>query len=75
MKSLGVDVALNYKNYKTVDEIKEVLKDGVDVYFDNVGGMITDAIMDVINIRARIVICGQISQYNGGLDNPEMGPR
>ncbi|RHW74788.1 NADP-dependent oxidoreductase [Colwellia sp. RSH04] len=48
---------------------------GVDVYFDNVGGMITDAALTSLNLRARVVICGQISQYNGGLDTPEVGPR
>ena len=55
-------------------EIKR-LTGGVDVYFDNVGGMVTDAIIPVINRRARIVICGQISQYSGGLETPEPGPR
>ena len=47
----------------------------MDVYFDNVGGWITDAIIPIINRRARIVICGTISQYSGGLDTPELGPR
>ncbi len=46
---------------------------GIDVYFDNVGGALTDAVFRFINIGARIVICGQISQYN--LTRPEMGPR
>jgi NADPH-dependent curcumin reductase CurA len=55
-------------------EIKR-LTGGVDVYFDNVGGMVTDAIIPLINRRARIVICGQISQYSGGLETPELGPR
>jgi NADPH-dependent curcumin reductase CurA len=47
----------------------------VDVYFDNVGGWITDAIIPIINRRARIVICGTISQYSGGLDTRGLGPR
>jgi len=42
---------------------------------DNTGGMITDAVFELINLRARVIICGQISQYLGGLDNPELGPR
>jgi NADPH-dependent curcumin reductase CurA len=42
---------------------------------DNVGGWITDAIIPLINLRARVIICGQITQYNGGLDAPETGPR
>ena len=47
--------------------------EGVDVYFDNVGGHITDAVMEHINTGARISVCGQISQYN--LAEPEMAPR
>jgi NADPH-dependent curcumin reductase CurA len=42
---------------------------------DNVGGWIADAVIPIINRRARIVICGAISQYSGGLDAPELGPR
>jgi len=37
--------------------------------------MITDAVLQSLNLRARIIVCGQISQYDGGLDNPENGPR
>jgi NADPH-dependent curcumin reductase CurA len=76
--TLGLDWAIDYKAHPDAAslcaEIKK-LTGGVDVYFDNVGGMITDAIIPLINRRARIVICGTISQYSGGLDNPELGPR
>jgi NADPH-dependent curcumin reductase CurA len=44
-----------------------------DVYFDNVGGEVSDAVSPLINHGARIVICGQISLYN--LDRPDVGPR
>ena len=74
LNELGFDAAFNYK---TVDDyyekLKELCPDGIDVYFDNVGGAITDAVFPLINLRARIVICGQISQYN--LEKPELGPR
>ncbi|MFZ6676643.1 NADP-dependent oxidoreductase [Undibacterium sp. Tian12W] len=75
---LGADWALDYKAYSSDETLsQEILKltGGVDVYFDNVGGMVTDAILPIIKRRARIIICGQISQYNGGLDVAEMGPR
>lgn len=76
--TLGADWAVDYKAFNDADalgaEIRR-LAGGVDVYFDNVGGMATDAVIPLINRRARIVICGQISQYNGGLDAPELGPR
>ena len=71
---LGFDAAINYK---TAPDIKKAIKDacpnGVDIYFDNVGGEISDAIMPLINYKARIVLCGQISQYN--MSKPETGPR
>jgi NADPH-dependent curcumin reductase CurA len=76
--TLGLDWALDYKAFESSDALSAAIKDvagGVDVYFDNVGGWITDAIIPIINRRARIVICGTISQYSGGLDAPELGPR
>jgi NADPH-dependent curcumin reductase CurA len=54
-------------------KLRELCPNGIDVYFDNVGGAITDAVLRLINTRARVSICGQISQYN--LEQPEMGPR
>jgi NADPH-dependent curcumin reductase CurA len=71
---LGFDAAFNYKttnNY--VEKLKELCPDGVDVYFDNVGGPITDAVIPLLNTHARISVCGQISQYN--VEKPETGPR
>ncbi|MGH9719806.1 MAG: NADP-dependent oxidoreductase [Bryobacteraceae bacterium] len=68
------DAAFNYKT--TTDysaKVKELCPKGVDVYFDNAGGAITDAVMQRLNPLARIAICGQISQYN--LEQPEVGPR
>jgi NADPH-dependent curcumin reductase CurA len=71
---LGLDGAFNYKttsDYKA--KIKELCPNGVDVYFDNVGGAITDAVLVNLSLHARVSICGQISLYN--LEKPEMGPR
>lgn len=71
---LGFDGAFNYKAVSDYyEKLRELCPSGVDVYFDNVGGAITDAVFRLINTRARISICGQISQYN--LEKPEMGPR
>ncbi len=78
-ETIGIDEVINYKNHpsakKMVQELQKVCPQGIDIYYDNVGGYITDAIFEHININARIIICGQISQYSGGLDAPEMGPR
>ena len=66
--------AFNYKTTKNyVEKLNELCPKGIDVYFDNVGGTITDAVIPLLNTRARLSICGQISQYN--LEKPETGPR
>lgn len=73
-EELGFDKAFNYKTARNYyRKLKELCPNGIDIYFDNVGGAITDAVFRLINVRARLVICGQISQYN--LERPEMGPR
>ncbi|MCU7554016.1 NADP-dependent oxidoreductase [Alteromonas sp. ASW11-19] len=61
---LGFDGAIDYKNSSVKDGLKTHCPNGVDVYFDNVGGDILDTVLTRINLRARIVICGAISQYN-----------
>ena len=65
----GYDVALDYKDEGFAAELKSACPDGVDVYFDNVGGEISAAVHRRLNVGARIVICGQVSQYN--LERPE----
>lgn len=69
---LGFDGAIDYKNESVRDGLKRECPDGVDVYFDNVGGEILDTVLTRINMRARIVICGAISQYNN--TTPVKGP-
>lgn len=71
---LGFDSAFNYKTTTDYEaKLRELTPNGVDVYFDNVGGPITDAAILRLNQRARVAVCGQISQYNS--ETPEMGPR
>ena len=69
---LGFDDAFNYKAGSLDDEIRRTCPDGIDVYFDNVGGDILDAALRSINRGARVVICGAISQYNA--TEPVPGP-
>ncbi len=74
VEELGFDAAFNYKTTQNyVAKLRELCPDGVDVYFDNVGGPLTDAVFLTMNLRARVAICGQISLYNA--ERPEMGPR
>ncbi|HSE37161.1 MAG TPA: NADP-dependent oxidoreductase [Blastocatellia bacterium] len=73
-EELGFDAGFNYKTVSDYTaKLRELCPKGIDVYFDNVGGEITDAAFGLINTRARISICGQISQYN--LEKAEVGPR
>jgi NADPH-dependent curcumin reductase CurA len=74
VNDLGFDAAFNYKttsNY--VQALKQHCPQGIDCYFDNVGGDVTDAVFRVINPKGRIAVCGQIAQYNS--DKPEPGLR
>lgn len=73
VEELGFDSGINYKTQNVSEALDEECPDGIDVYFDNVGGFVTDAVMDRLNIRARIAVCGQISQYN--LKEPDLAPR
>jgi len=73
-RDLGFDGALNAR--ETGDygaRLKDLCPNGVDVYFDNIGGRITDEVMRAINSRARIAVCDQLAQYNA--EESETGPR
>jgi NADPH-dependent curcumin reductase CurA len=76
--TLGLDGAVDYRAFSDTQTLADEIQrqtGGVDVYFDNVGGVITDAVIPLIKLRARIIICGTISQYDGGLDHPDLAPR
>ena len=64
VKELGFDACIDYKAGPVRDGLKQHCTSGVDIYFDNVGGEILDTVLTRINRKARIIICGAISQYN-----------
>ncbi len=72
IEELGFDACVDYKNEDVRKGLKRECPNGVDVYFDNVGGDILDIVLTRINLKARVVICGAISQYNN--TTPIMGP-
>ena len=72
VEELGFDGAIDYKNENVRDAVKRECPNGIDVYFDNVGGEILDIALTRINRGARIPICGAISQYNN--TKPVKGP-
>ncbi len=72
VKELGFDACIDYKAGGLKSGLRDACPDGVDVYFDNVGGDILDTVLTRITRGARIVICGAISQYNS--TGPVLGP-
>ena len=70
---LGFDACIDYQSEDVPAAVARECPDGIDVYFDNVGGPILDAALTHLNLRARVVICGGISQYNAV--GHEVGPK
>ncbi|UCE14736.1 MAG: NADP-dependent oxidoreductase, partial [Candidatus Heimdallarchaeota archaeon] len=66
------DAAINYKTESVQERLKELCPNGIDVFFDNVGGEILDIALGLVNLHARIVMCGMISKYNA--TEPFPGP-
>ncbi len=72
VEDLGFDAAIDYREDGLAERLKELTPDGIDVYFDNVGGDQLEAALDNLALGARVVICGAISGYN---DASAPGPR
>ena len=72
VRQLGFDAAIDYKSENVANALHEHCPNGLDVYFDNVGGEILEAALARLAFHARIVICGAISQYNN--TTPPKGP-
>ena len=73
VNELGFDACIDYKNGDVREGLKTHCPDGVDIYFDNVGGEILDHVLACLRRHARIIICGAISQYNA--TNAVQGPK
>ena len=72
-KEARFDAAIDYKHENVSARLRQLAPQGVDVYFDNVGGPILDAVLEQIRMKARVVLCGGISAYNEV--EPPPGPR
>jgi len=72
VKELGFDACIDYKAGNVKADLKDACPKGVDIYFDNVGGEILDTVLTRLARKARIIICGAISQYNN--TTPVQGP-
>jgi NADPH-dependent curcumin reductase CurA len=69
---LGFDAAVDYKAGGVYRALRAVCPNGIDVYFDNTGGPVLDAALSLMNLRGRIVCCGNVSQYD--VEKPAPGP-
>jgi NADPH-dependent curcumin reductase CurA len=69
----GFDGAIDYKNENIFDALKTACPDGIDLYFDNVGGQTLEAVLFRMKLHGRIICCGVVSQYDTA--NPSPGPR
>jgi NADPH-dependent curcumin reductase CurA len=75
-QELGFDICLNYKDADFADKLKEACPDGIDIYYENVGGMVFETVLPLLNDFARIPLCGRIANYNmtGHPEGPDMLP-
>ncbi|MGD1217573.1 MULTISPECIES: NADP-dependent oxidoreductase [Streptomyces] len=73
VEEYGFDAAFNYKNGPVAEQLRAAAPDGVDVYFDNVGGDHLEAAIGSLNVNGRIAVCGMISIYNN--TEPAPGPK
>jgi hypothetical protein len=67
-EKFGFDAAVDYKAGNVLEDLRTACPDGIDVYFENVGGDILDAVLTLLNLNARIPLCGLISSYNAADD-------
>lgn len=65
VKEAGFDACINYKQGPLAASLKAACPDGIDIYFDNVGGATLQAVMEQLALNARVVLCGLMDQYNG----------
>ncbi|MFM7946832.1 NADP-dependent oxidoreductase [Hafnia paralvei] len=65
VEKLGFDVCIDHRAADFAHQLKQACDKGIDVYYENVGGAVFDAVLPLINTKARIPVCGMISQYNG----------
>jgi NADPH-dependent curcumin reductase CurA len=72
LEELGFDAAFNYKTGPVLDQLNLAAPDGIDVYFDNVGGESLEAVLSALRVHGRIIACGGISGYND--EKPKPGP-
>ncbi|HTE38619.1 MAG TPA: zinc-binding dehydrogenase, partial [Reyranella sp.] len=72
-REVGADATIDYKAGNLAEQLKQVCPDGVDLFFDNVGGTVLEAALDAMKVGGRIILCGNASQYDS--DQEMVGPK
>lgn len=66
VEQLGFDACVDHRSADLPGDLKKACPDGIDIYFENVGGAVFDAVLPLLNLHARLPVCGLIAHYNGG---------
>jgi hypothetical protein len=76
VRELGFDACIDHRSPELAKQLREACSEGIDVYFENVGGAIFDAVLPLLNTRARVPVCGLIAHYNASNlpDGPDRTP-
>jgi NADPH-dependent curcumin reductase len=72
LREIGFDAAVDHRSASFADDLAKATPDGIDVYFENVGGRVWDAVLPRLNTFARVPVCGLVAQYND--TRPPAGP-
>ncbi len=77
VQELGFDACIDHRDPKFAEQLAAACPKGIDIYFENVGGAVFDAVMPLLNLRARVPVCGFISHYNekGMFEGPDRLPK
>ena len=76
VEEFGFDACVSYRSASFVEDLRSACPDGIDIYFDNVGGAVLEAALSILRLRARVVLCGLSDQYNRSERpaGPNLGP-
>lgn len=74
VEALGFDACIDRRAADFAQRLARACPGGIDVYFENVGGAVLDAVLPLLNLRARVPVCGHIADYNGGIEGPDRRP-
>lgn len=74
VQELGFDACVDHRSADLPGDLKKACPDGIDIYFENVGGAVFDAVLPLFNLHSRMAICGLIAHYNGGGESGDRMP-